>query len=120
MAHIVSIAFTPRDVERRPADFYARVPAERATLIEQRGIKGDVKGSGGARQLNVMRAETLAELAAEGRKTSPGEMGEQIVVAGLDPSGFTEGTRLQLGESVVIEVGIARTGCSRFEYIQGT
>jgi len=116
---LVSIAYTPRGVDRRPADRYARVPVERATLVEQRGIDGDLKGSGGSRQLNVMRAETLAELAAEGRKTAPGEMGEQLVVTGLDPAAFAEGTRLQLGASAIIEVGIPRTGCGRFEYIQG-
>lgn len=120
MAHIVSIAYTPRDVERRPTDHYARGPVERATLVEQKGIQGDVKGSGGARQLNVMRAETLAELAGEGRKTGPGEMGEQLVIAGLDPAAFAEGARLQLGETAVIEIGIPRTGCARLEYIQGT
>ena len=120
MAHVASIAYTPREVERRPTDHYARVPVERAMLVEQKGIAGDMKGRGGARQLNVMRAETLAELAAAGRKTSPGEMGEQLVIAGLDPAAFTEGTRLQLGDTAVIEVGIPRTGCVRFEYIQGT
>ena len=119
MAQIVSIAFTPRGVERKPADHYARVPTERATLVEQKGIQGDLKGSGGSRQINVMRAETLAELAAEGRMTRPGEMGEQLVIAGLDPAALTEGTRLRLGESAVIEVGIPRTGCGRFESIQG-
>jgi MOSC domain-containing protein YiiM len=119
MAHVVSVAYTPRGVERRPTDRYARVAVERVTLVEQRGIEGDLKGSGGSRQLNVMRAETLAELAAEGRNTGPGEMGEQLVIAGLDPAAFAEGTRLQLGESAVIEVGIPRTGCGRFEYIQG-
>ena len=119
MPHVVSIAYTPGDVERRPTDHYARVSVERATLVEQRGIDGDLKGSGGSRQLNVMRAETLAELAAEGRKAGPGEMGEQLVIAGLDPAAFAEGTRLRLGESAVIEVGIPRTGCARFEHIQG-
>jgi MOSC domain-containing protein YiiM len=119
--HVVSIAYTPRGVERRPTGHYARVPLERATLVEQRGIKGDLKaaGNGGPRQLNVMRAETLAELAAEGRTTGPGEMGEQLVIAGLDPAALVEGTRLQLGESAVIEVGTPRTGCGRFESIQG-
>ena len=120
MAHIFSIAFTPRDVERRPTDHYARVPVEHATLVEQRGIEGDVKGSGGSRQLNVMRAETLAELAGEGRKVNPGQMGEQLVIAGLDAETLVEGTQLQLGDVAIIEVGIPRTGCSRFEYIQGT
>ena len=31
MPHVVSIAYTPRGVERRPADHYARVAVERAT-----------------------------------------------------------------------------------------
>ena len=120
MPHIVSIAFTPGDVERKPADWYARIPHERATLIEGRGIAGDVKGNGGDRQLNVMLAEALAELAKAGRKVGPGEMGEQLVIAELDPSHLTQGTRLRLGSTAVIEIGIPRTGCPRFEHIQAT
>ena len=119
MPRIVSIVHTPRRVERKPPDHYARVALDRATLVEGRGIAGDVKGKGGSRQLNVMRAETLAELAAEGRKTGPGEMGEQLVIAGLDPGHLVEGTQLRLGAEAMIEVGIPRTGCDRFEYIQG-
>jgi len=119
VAELVSITYNPRDVERRPADRYARVPLCRATLVEGKGIAGDLKVGGRTRQLNVMRAETLAELAAEGRRTDPGELGEQLVIAGLDPAAFAEGTRLQLGDGAVIEVGIPRTGCTRFESIQG-
>jgi MOSC domain-containing protein YiiM len=44
-------------------------------------------------------------------------MGEQIVIAGLDPADLAGGARLQLGDAVV-EVGIPRTGCARFEAIQ--
>jgi len=119
MPHVVSITYTPRDVDRRPADRYARVPLGRAILEEDKGIAGDLKGGGRTRQLNVMRAETLAELAAEGRKTEPGEMGEQLVIAGLDAADFVEGARLRLGADAVIEIGIPRTGCARFEHIQG-
>jgi MOSC domain-containing protein YiiM len=119
MPQIVSITYTPRDVERRPTDRYARVSLDRATLVEGKGIAGDVKGKGGARQLNVMRAEALAGLAAEGRKTGPGEMGEQLVITGLDPADLAEGTRVRLGADAVIEIGIPRTGCARFESIQG-
>ena len=75
MAHIISIVYTPRDVERRPTDWYARVIVDRATLVEGRGISGDLKGTPN-RNLNIMRSETLAELAGEGRKTGPGELGE--------------------------------------------
>lgn len=119
MAHVVSIVYTPADVpNRRPQDHYARVPAERVTLVELRGIDGDLKAGGGQRQLNIMVAETLAELKAEGFKTEPGEMGEQIVVAGVDPTTVTVGSRWRIG-SAVVEVTIPRTGCDRFEMIQG-
>lgn len=120
MPHIVSIAYTPRDAERRPTDHYARVPVDQAVLVEQRGIEGDVKATGGARQINVMFAEVLAVLAVEGRKAGAGQMGEQIVLAGVDATTMSPGTRLRLGTSAVIEVTIPRTGCARFEYIQGT
>jgi MOSC domain-containing protein YiiM len=116
---IVSIVYTPRDVElRKPMDRYARVPAERVRLVEFHGIEGDAKGGSTKRQLNVMLAETLAELGAEGFKVAPGEMGEQIVVADLDPAALAEGTHIKLG-GAVIEIGIPRTGCARFEMIQG-
>ena len=45
-------------------------------------------------------------------------MGEQVVVAGIDPNTVAVGTRVQIGEAVV-EVTIPRTGCDRFESIQG-
>jgi MOSC domain-containing protein YiiM len=119
VGHVVSIVYTPRGVGvRKPQDRYARVPAGRVTLVEFRGIDGDLKGGTGDRQLNVMCAEVLAELAADGFKAEPGELGEQIVIAGIDRAALAEGTRLRLG-AAVIEVGIPRTGCARFEAIQG-
>src|SRR5262245_13452741 len=118
MPQIVSIVYTPGDVERRPTDWYARVRLERATLVEGSGISGDLKGTPN-RNLNIMRAETLAELAAEGRNTGPGEMGEQIIIAGLLPSTLSDGMRLRLGATAVVEIDKPRTGCARFEYIHG-
>lgn len=116
-ARVVSIVYRPRE-SGRPQDRYAREPIERVRLIEFQGIDGDAKGGSGDRQLNVMLAETLVELAAEGFQTRPGAMGEQIVLAGLDPNALAAGTRLKLG-SAIIEIGIPRTGCARFEMIQG-
>jgi MOSC domain-containing protein YiiM len=117
LAHVVSIVYRPND-SGRPQDRYAREPVERARLVESQGIEGDHKGGSGDRQLNVMRAESLAELAAEGFRTGPGEMGEQIVAAGLPADALAAGARLKLG-GAVIEIGIPRTGCARFETIQG-
>ena len=119
MPHLVSISFKTEDLEDKPAGRYARNPTAQATLTPRQGIVGDRKGGTGGRQLNVMRAETVADLEAEGFKTAPGELGEQLVVAGLPPDAATPGKRLRIGGSAVIEFDKLRTGCARFEQIQG-
>ena len=119
MPHVVSIVYRPANIEQRPEDHFARIPLERATLVEARGIDGDTKGRAQQRELNVMRAEDVAELHQDGFRTAPGELGEQLVIAGLEPAVLVPGTRLRLGDAAVIEVVSARTGCSRFAHIQG-
>ena len=117
MASVVSIVYRPKETGR-PQDRFARVPVERALLVERQGIEGDRKGSKTKRQLNVMHAEVVAELAADGFKAGPGELGEQIVVEGVGRDAMAAGARLRLG-GAVIEVVELRTGCARFEMIQG-
>jgi MOSC domain-containing protein YiiM len=118
MAEIYSLVYKPQD-ENAP-DHYTRLPLESAELVAGRGISGDLNGRGKKeRNLNVMSFETLQELSGEGFRTQPGEMGEQIAIRGLDVGALPAGTRLQLGDSAVIEVVKLRTGCERFEAIQG-
>ncbi len=119
MAHVVSLVYTPADVERHPQDRFARVSLARALLVEGHGIAEDRKGRGDSRQLNVMLAEVVEQLRAEGFRTAPGELGEQLVIAGLDPTSVAPGVRLRVGESAVIEIVYARMPCSRFARVQG-
>jgi MOSC domain-containing protein YiiM len=119
VAHVVSIVYRPRDAESpRPQDHFTRVPLERARLVESQGIEGDAKGGSGDRQVNVMCAEMLEELAGEGFKAGPGQLGEQLIVAGIAADSLVAGARLRIGDAVV-EVTAPRTGCARFEMIQG-
>jgi MOSC domain-containing protein YiiM len=119
MPHIASIVYTPKHDYQEPPDHYLRVPVSMAELVEGHGIDGDRKGSQPDRGLNVMSAEILAELAREGFKTGPGQMGEQLAISGLDFSALVEGTRLQIGDTATIEFIKNRTGCERFEHVQG-
>ncbi|HLV37502.1 MAG TPA: MOSC domain-containing protein [Spirillospora sp.] len=121
MGKITSIVYRPDDVPDKPAGHYSRVPLHSAHLLEGYGIEGDRKGGHPKRNLNIMAQESLSELAGEGFKTGPGEMGEQIVISGLaeNLNSLPEGTQLQIGAQAVIEVGEPRTGCERFEAIQG-
>jgi MOSC domain-containing protein YiiM len=118
MPKVVSIAFKSKDMENKPANFFSRRSVERAVLAPDQGIVGDMKGGSGKRQLNVMFAETVAELRSEGSHALPGELGEQIVITGLPPGARAPGVQLQIGENAVISLDFYRTGCTRFEHIQ--
>jgi MOSC domain-containing protein YiiM len=118
MPTLTSLVYTPKPEYEEPADHYLRVPVSTAELVAGHGIRGDRKGSNPERGLNVMSAEILAELAGEGFQTGPGQMGEQLVIAGLDFASLSEGARLQIGEAAVIAFTRDRIPCERFEHIQ--
>ena len=98
---------------------FNRIPTEQAILVANHGIQGDRKaGKAKKRQLNIMAFETLEQLTGDGYKTQPGEMGEQIIVQGIDFANLAHGTQLQFGKNAVIEITMSRTGCAWFEKIQ--
>ena len=120
MPHIQSIVIQPLDKkygQRREA--FIRVPVQSATLIPGHGIQGDRKaGHSPSRQLNLIPTDWLAARAAEGYRTGPGEMGEQIIVDGLTFDQMTPGTRYRLGDQAIIEITKPRTGCERLDASQ--
>jgi MOSC domain-containing protein YiiM len=116
MPHIASITYTPSNIERKPSDRYARMPTDRANLIADFGIQGDAKGGARDRQLNIMLAEVVEQMRNDSFHTNAGELGEQIVIAGLLE--LQPGARLSFGKAV-IEVASVREPCGRFEHIQG-
>ncbi|MCA9909440.1 MAG: MOSC domain-containing protein [Anaerolineae bacterium] len=119
MPEIHSIVYKPESAGKDREDAYTRVPMQQATLRTGWGIAGDRKGGHPDRQLNIMCLETLESLRSEGFKTEPGAMGEQIIVTGLELGDLLPGTVVQFGEAARIEVLKPRTGCDRFERIQG-
>jgi MOSC domain-containing protein YiiM len=118
MPEIASIVYKPAGLGDDPESHYLRVPLTEAELVAGRGIRGDLKGTPN-RPLNLMTVEMLAALASEGFKTGPGQMGEQIAFSGLDVDSLSAGDRVQLGDEAVLEMLKPRTGCDRFEHIQG-
>jgi len=118
MSELVSIVYRPKDAAASEAG-YTRVPLQQARLVDAYGIEGDEKGGGPDRHLNIMAAETLQALAGEGFHAAPGQMGEQLIIAGLAVDSLPAGARLQIGESACVEVVEPRTGCAKFERHQG-
>jgi MOSC domain-containing protein YiiM len=114
---IISICYKPEGA--KSPDTYLRVIRESVELVIGRGIRGDRKGRSPRRQLNIMSQETVEQLHSEGYRTAPGELGEQIVISGIDVQQLPVGSHLQLGDSAWIEIFSLREPCDRFAHIQG-
>ena len=117
MSKLVSIVYRPKNAQSSP-DGYTRAPLDEATLVAGFGIEGDAKGGGIGRNLNIMSAETMEQLASEGFIVGPGKMGEQLILAGIDVNSLPEGARLRIGDTACVVLTIPRTGCAKFERCQ--
>jgi len=118
MATVYSIVYSPQ--KGQPDDHYNRVPLKQANLVENFGIEGDAKGGKHPdRNLNIMCHDMLNGLGNSGLNVEPGAMGEQMIFDGLNVMQYPPKTRIQIGDSAVIELTKPRTGCDRFQAIQG-
>jgi MOSC domain-containing protein YiiM len=114
---IISICYQP-DVSQLEDKEFNRVPMNSVELIANHGIKGDRKaGRNPKRQVNIMSMNTVQLLHEIGFKTAPDQLGEQLVVDGLDIMSLPVGTQIQMGELAVIELTMVRTGCEWLEMI---
>ena len=100
MPHIHQISISDGGVPKQP------VPGAQVT---HSGLAGDrqldLKHHGGPqRALCLYTLERIRDLQAEGHPITPGSTGENVTIAGLDWAQVIPGTRLLLGERVVIEV----------------
>ncbi|KRE00019.1 molybdenum cofactor biosysynthesis protein [Bosea sp. Root381] len=67
------------------------------------------------RQVHLIHAELLEELAGAGFDVAPGQMGENVLTRGLDLLGLPVGARLRLGNDAVVEITGLRNPCSQIE-----
>jgi len=117
--NIISIAYQPEASKLEDKKFN-RVPVDRADLIAGHGIKGDRKaGRNPKRQINIVSMNTVEALRDLGFQVNAGELGEQIVIDGVDMMSLPVGTQIQLGDTATIELTMERTSCEWLEMIHG-
>jgi MOSC domain-containing protein YiiM len=97
---IVQLSVSPGGVPK------ARVRTARVAAL---GLEGDghrdVENHGGPERAVCLYAmEAIEALGAEGHAIAPGALGENITVEGLDWSAVLPGSRLLLGDAVLLEV----------------
>jgi MOSC domain-containing protein YiiM len=112
---------------------FSKLPKDAIRLIENFGVEGDAHAGAtdqhlyhirkfglhpNLRQVHLIQAELLDEVARKGHAVCPGELGENIVTRHVDLLGLPTGTRLRLGSEAVIELTGLRNPCHQIEDFQ--
>ncbi len=70
------------------------------------------------RQVHLLHAELLEELKTRGFTVKPGDLGENITTTGLALLKLPVGTKLHIGQNVVLEVTGLRNPCAQIDQFQ--
>ncbi|MGH2501428.1 MAG: MOSC domain-containing protein [Ktedonobacterales bacterium] len=92
-----------------------KLPVDVARVMTE-GIVGDLhfdtqNHGGPLRALCLFTLEEIERLAGEGHPIFPGAVGENVTLSGIVLDALTPGTRMALGDAVVIEVTHYTTPC---------
>lgn len=67
------------------------------------------------RQVHLLHAELLDELAGQGFRVTPGDIGENITTRGLDLLALPTGAKLHIGDTASIEITGLRNPCVQLD-----
>ncbi|MFD0857364.1 MOSC domain-containing protein [Roseovarius aquimarinus] len=122
-ARVVSVA-------RSPVHGFSKFPEDRIDLVEGMGVLGDAHAGAlvrhrsrvrvdpaqpNLRQVHLLAAELLDEVAAHGHPVAPGALGENITTRGIDLIALPRGTDLHIGRFAVLTVTGLRNPCSQID-----
>lgn len=125
---------TPRvlAVSRDQMHRFSKLPVERIELVAGLGIVGDAHAGTlvqhrsrvrrdphqpNLRQVHLIHAELFAEAREMGYALSPGDLGENILTAGVDLLTLPTGTLLQIGDAVLRLTGL-RNPCAQINHFR--
>jgi MOSC domain-containing protein YiiM len=90
---------------------FRKLPKLEARLVADFGIEGDRHAGRPERQVSILNAETVNELAQRGMPVSPGILGENITVEGIPVMELHPGVRLRIGPDAELEITGDRPAC---------
>lgn len=123
--HVVSVS---RDEMHR----FSKVPTDSITLVAGVGVLGDAHAGTlvqhrsrvrrdpnqpNLRQVHLLHAELFEQAREMGHELGAGDLGENVLTAGLDLHALPTGTRLTMGEAVVRLTGL-RNPCAQINDFQ--
>ena len=115
-------------VASRPEHAVSKVPRDAITLVEGRGVEDDTHAGvtvqhrsrvradptqPNLRQVHLIHSEFFDEARAHGYELAQGDLGENILTAGLDVLALPRDARLYLGKQAVVRVTGLRNPCQQ-------
>jgi MOSC domain-containing protein YiiM len=117
-------------VSRDDAHRFSKGAVDAVVLLAGLGVQGDAHAGTtvqhrsrvradptqpNLRQVHLVHAELLDDLAAQGFDVAPGQLGENVLTRGIDLLALPQGTRLHLGSEAVVEVTGLRNPCVQID-----
>lgn len=116
-----------------PVHGFSKKASTRIRLLKGLGIEGDAHmgetvkhrsrvaqnpDQPNLRQVHLLHQEVFEELAAKGFTLKAGDIGENILTQGINLHNLPVGTRLLIGDNVVVELTGLRNPCAQIEAFQ--
>jgi MOSC domain-containing protein YiiM len=89
---------------------FRKLPQAEGRLVANFGLEGDRHAGRPERQVSILNAETVNELAERGMPVQPGILGENITVEGVPVMQLPDGARLRIGDAE-LEITGDRPAC---------
>ncbi len=120
-------------VSRSATHDLSKPNTDRIRLVTGMGVEGDAHAGAtvqhrsrvarnpddpNLRQVHLIHAELHDALRDAGFEVAPGQMGENITTRGVDLLDLPTGTRLNLGQTAIVEVQGLRNPCAQLDDIQ--
>lgn len=117
-------------VARDDGHRFSKPTVESITLVEQWGVEGDAHAgptvrhrfrvaqdptAPNLRQVHLIHAELLDELAGAGYRVAPGALGENVTTVGVDLLGLPVGAVVRLGRTAAVRVTGLRNPCRQID-----
>lgn len=112
---------------------FSKTPQPGITLLAGLGVQGDAHAGEtvrhrsrvradptqpNLRQVHLIHAELLGQVAADGFRVQPADLGENITTRGLDLLALPRGTRLTFPSGAAVEVTGLRNPCAQIDAFQ--
>ena len=92
-----------------------------ARVLEECGLEGDAHSGQWHRQVSLLATESIEKMRALGLGIKPGDFAENLTTEGIELRVLPIGTRLKVGEEIILEVTQigkqCHTGCAIFQQV---